>query len=1189
MLVWQDKSIPLYPWDTTDLVLHRIAQKENIAVSYIRVSQDLHDLMQTINWEEDVDIPIDVSVLSHNWDDVDMVTTMKKLETDPDMFSLFVRYKTEKDEIDEQLWDTLFRHDFQDMSFSDWQEQLKQQIKQEKENAKQAKQISKVYMDLSMAEPRQLLGWKSEQHRIQYKIEDIRSLEELFANVRLGDTWRLALLHQKHFQWGETKQWIVKMRRLKDPSLEELTLELEDNKTSMETGIYLYHQDFETPVFLQPVGNNLYEVELEESDQYANLIVQVQEAFQIGTIKKRTDVGMVGHFIFPQLYIDFPLFQDMCLNDPVLSHFLFINELRKATFDVVMGVSFRQSIKDVFGMETIKNYDFSIKNTHRQSGFQLFVSLQTPLSEKYLPLFFLLMCQIMGRYLQQRDKLLQEYTTFIPTFKTTLDKTQKSLIKNIKATRPEYITKYPRMFVRNLYSVICQKNLQPTLLSEDETYNVPPESFLKFPPEPIAEINPEYYYCPNKDYPFAGLKEMDLKGQDIFINLAPCCFNSPQEKENERKLAKLRTKDDMEDDETSKKASKSNIISGKFLIKHVGQLGTVRPPSMNRFFMAYDPFCDYYRIGIEQSPSSLISCLLTRRNMSSPSTTHLDVAEVRLKMSQDTDCVVACLQENPGLSVEDIRQDIANVNVYFDPRRFYRAVELYFSVRLLIFSKEQDMMVEDAQLWLPFSMRTHYTNHSDLPYTIIFEHWGGKTNILSRFKHPHCELIGFKSFTQPTMRFDFSPKGVCQLFDNVVSPFDGNRAIQPFYRKQCWFFRYIIAQSTDPLGKVRWLHFQYYNQTFYAEISPPLAVQNDVPFASLPEDIPVINAQQMLRFLSKFDHWESIDVPNIQEDVIYWSVSQDNVFWKSLEEHSKVVLTFACRLPKPQPQSITDRDDTLQKYIHVQLPTTMLYRPSTSSPSIWHDGKIANLLSQLVIHAFSVFLKENKVRSDATDVDVLLTTFSEQQIRMDPSHVYPETLKTGDYGGFMRGKKIVLPSGRFWEKLMFHLRWLMFYHPHYLFNVEETKPKPLQTVSDFSQEDPKHYYCHLNSLQNVLKYSIENLYDLVTCPIHDLPSFCKKQNYVIWYDKKLSPYASPSLVMLYPSYVKTVLAIRLWRQEKRIVSASSLVEEDEVEDEQNIREFVPTLNQWQPTTTEEEPMFRARVADDEFLLFFPIE
>lgn len=1188
ILIWQEgnKSVPVFPWDTPNLLMHRISHAQGIPTTHLRVQQNLTKILE--DWEEDLEVNINVSDISNGWDNPDMIAVIKSLDDNEDLRRLFVQYKTESGEIDEQLWDTLFRHDFQDISFDEWQEQVSRLQKEQAQLDAISTSTTKLYMELVGEERMTIAGWKSERHLIRFTVRDKRTLVELFSSTNMGDKWRLLLLYQKFFQWGEKNQWVVKTQRHKDPSLIDLFHELQNTKSTIEPGIYMHHTNLPTPVSIVPSPTKkagIYDVGMEVSDDFPDFVDQVWEAMGVDDIMTRTDIGMVGSFIFPKVYIDFTLFQDMCMNDPAISHFLYINELNKSSFDASLGVNLHQHIKDVLDAETPKYHDFTLRNTHRQNGFQVFVSLHTPLSSHHLQLFFLLLRQIVGRYVRLSQDLVDDYTHYIPNFKTSMEKTQNALIKNIKSNRPEYIAKYPRMFVRNLYSVICQKNLQPKLIEEDETYDLTAGSFIRFPPKPIAELNPEYYYCPNKDYPYAGLKEMDLKGKDVFINLAPCCFNSPQDKDNERKLARIRTKDDEEDEEDmSSTKIKTNIISGKFLIKHPGQLGTIRPPSMNRFFMAYDPSADYYRVGTEQSPSSLLHCMLTRRTMMNLPTP-LQPNEVRIRISQDRDCINACLQENPGMTWDEIRQDIANPNVYFDPRRFYRAVELYFGVRLLVFSKGPDFAEEDASLLSPFSMRTHYTNSANSAFIIVYEHWGGKTNILSKYKHPHCELICYKIPTTPIMRLDFSSQGVENILDNSIFPFDGNYAIQPLLRKECWFFRHIIGQTTDPLGKVRWLHFQYYNQNFYAEVNPPLAIQDDIGVGDLPDTIPILPATSLLRFLNKFDHWECVNVPNPDQNIVYWRVSQDNAFWKNPEETSKIYLTFACRIRDPRPTQVLSASDG-RYIISSSIPTTTLYQPPNTLPSIRHDDKIADTLSQWCVHSFSWFLKENKVRQDATDIDTLLSSFFNEKILIDPHYPY-----RGDQPP-THEKRLVLPSTRFWNKIMFHLKWLIFYHPQYVFDPEKTTPHLFQNIGDFVDADPTHYYCSLDNLYSVIQYSVEDLYEVVSCPITDLPAVCRERKdlYVAWYNKEMSPYPHPSIILLYPSIQATDAAIHIWRTQHKIMPTIISFDNHE-EEEDGVYEWEPSLQTWKnpnETTTTQTPMFRARVKDDEYLLFFPI-
>lgn len=1158
-LYWgrDDDSVPIFPWDTPQSVLWRIRQK----IPYAAVEDGLVSVLAGVPWgdaDEDLTARVRVEDLAADWDSPDMITTMRGM--DAPTRTIYARYKTKKGEIDETLWDTLFRHEFQDVSFDEWQDETRNATLQEEADKAAALEATRIYKEFQAEDRSDLVGWKSERHLVRHTLKDPRALSLLFSQLRLGNVWRLAVLSQTYFAWGTHRAWVAKMRRLKDPSVEGLLGQVADDLAG--TGIVMYRQGSDVPVLLRAAAGG-YEVEIQHGNDQDGLVGEVWQALGVSGSDKEQDVGTVGSFLVPGMSVSVPIFLDMCMNDPVLEHFLRVNEAGRMPTTMTINASFQPRIRSVLGAAAQARHDVTIRTTHRQSGFQTQVILHSAIPAANLPIFFLLMRQVLGRYARRKEQVLREYERFIPTIRSTLEKTMNAMIKSIRSTRPEYIAKYPRMFVRNLYSVICQKNLQPMLIEEEDTHGLPDGSYIRFPPRPIAEIEPEYYYCPNKDYPYAGLKEMDIKGRDVFINMAPCCFNSPQEKENERKLARIRTKDDAEEEEEGGgRSSKTNVIAGKLLIKNPGQLGTVRPPDMNRLFMAYDPFANYYRVGVAQSPSSLIECLLTRRRVMGAATPD-DAVEVRAQIADDPDCVVACLQENPGLSPEEIRADMKDLNLYFDPRRFYRAVELYFGVRLVVFFKERGISGEDARIIRPSSLRTHYTNHSQVPIVIVFEHWGGKTNILSRYNHPHCELIGYKPFTASSLRFDFSPKGLMELLADTVEKFDGDQHIHPFYRKECWFFRHVVGQTTDPLGKVRWLHFQYYGHSFYAEVSPPLAVQDDLGVGPLPGEMPVVAAPSLLRFLGRFDRWERIDVPDPDSNLVYWTVAQDNALWRSAEQNSTLRLTFACHLPQPRPKEIGSRGGDLLRYIRTDPPRTMFYRP-TGPPTLGHAERVASLLSQLCVAAFSYFLKGAGTGSVSTDE--LLESFSRRHIVTTPDHSYPDPTIDTTFDGFTSDDKIILPSQKFWDKVAHQLRWLVYFYPQHVSDPEKTSPNILRNVGDFSSADPDHYYCALNHLGDVLRYSVEDMYESTTCALEELPAECKRRPYVIW---RANNNKKPKLVVLYPNEEASNNAARLWQTRHTIADPNQ-----------------PIVGGGE--TTANADVERA-VVDGNHLLFFPME
>jgi hypothetical protein len=799
------------------------------------------------------------------------------------------------------------------------------------------------------------------------------------------------------------------------------------------------------------------------------------------------------------------------MNDPVVSTFFEINESRKTLFDTVLPVMFSPFLQSLVDCTAEKKTHMILKNIHRQTGFICTIQVVAPISKTLIPVFIRLIERCIGYIKTHYDSWIDAYTVYLPKFREQLDKDKKNMIKNVKGNRPEYLVKYPRLFIKNLYSIICQRNLQPILLTEDEIGDIPKERFIRFPQEQIEEIEPEYYYCPNDDYPFAGLKEMSTKGKNTFINLVPCCFNSPQEKENINKLKRLNVRDHTNDapsstDETraaaAPKSKKENIISGKFLIKHPGQLGTIRPPTLSRFLLALDPFQVYYRIGIEQSASSLLSCLLMRRRCLHIDDT-IDIKKLRRSIADDPHCAQACVQENPGMSIDDIRKDIENPDVYFDPRRFYRAIELFFGVRLVVFTKSQKILEEDVSLQYPLSMRSHYTDSSDLPIIIIFEHWGGKINILSQITYPHCELVVYTPRDGNTgLKTDFTPSSVFDILSNSRFQYDGRAGIVPFQRQHTWFSRHIVGQFIDPIGKVRRLVFEIGNIRATASVYPPISFQNEVPLADAVHEAPV---HAILGFLARFDSWVHVSVPDPSGTLVYWTVRQDRVFGYHLDAMQPLHLTFAVRLGSVAPLQDVGACDRVSVGRSISPHSLLLsHDPTlTSLSSYQQKERVARCLLDLSFYTFSLFLKEYSIHHGGIDPDVVLDSFRDRVVSIDGRVRPPSDLDTIQQH-LIRDGHLILPSVKFWQRVRYILKWTMLNFPSHLKKPLQPLPSLYRHVYDFSSSHA--YVFHLDAFDAIFQNAIENHYEVDT---RDLETISTTPDWFLWYNHTQSPASSP--------------------------------------------------------------------------------
>jgi hypothetical protein len=86
---------------------------------------------------------------------------------------------------------------------------------------------------------------------------------------------------------------------------------------------------------------------------------------------------------------------------------------------------------------------------------------------------------------------------------------------------------------------------------------------------------------------------------------------------------------------------------------------------------------DLLRLGVNRSKSSLLYCVCEALNKK------CNIKSLRSKLSKHR--TYLCAQENYDLTNDEIVNNIKDVNVFFDPARYYRIVENYFKINLYVF------------------------------------------------------------------------------------------------------------------------------------------------------------------------------------------------------------------------------------------------------------------------------------------------------------------------------------------------------------------------------------------------------------------------------------------------------------------------------------------------------------------------
>lgn len=265
------------------------------------------------------------------------------------------------------------------------------------------------------------------------------------------------------------------------------------------------------------------------------------------------------------------------------------------------------------------------------------------------------------------------------------------------------------------------------------------------------KVNPNYYeepllgdriliVCPGETAPYPGVKVNRLSNNNIYPYI-PCCYKEDQT--GPRRKSKFNAYYNNIMDEGN---SRTRLITDKIL--YPGGIGEI-PITLEQALMRYtDQTGTFKRYGIITGTNSFLHCVLDALDYQGYSGLSNEgkvalASEVRQALTRDIEMAVM-KQELYDVSFEDIRNQVATEELFFDPALYYRSVEEYFNVNIYSFTpgkRPKDRNEAIGKIDVP----RHKLFHSrpirpDRVTILIFKHWGAEVDNLN---YPHCELLIF--------------------------------------------------------------------------------------------------------------------------------------------------------------------------------------------------------------------------------------------------------------------------------------------------------------------------------------------------------------------------------------------------------------------------------------------------------------
>lgn len=362
-------------------------------------------------------------------------------------------------------------------------------------------------------------------------------------------------------------------------------------------------------------------------------------------------------------------------------------------------------------------------------------------------------------------------------------------------------------------------------------------------------LEPEaWVICPTDEDPFIGVKENKVPTTKERYPYIPHCYNSPQTDPYRKGAVTGYQEYYLGVKEGKPRGKAENILITDKVLKPGGK-GKLNPILVEKILNQYpkkSPNANFYRYGVPQTPNSLLHAVLEA--LGDPEYLNLENDKLKEQYVKQVRKYLAS-QIYPGLlkqelydrPLEEIFRMLCDVDTFFDPSIFYRALEIVFNINIYTYSYIlQGDGSGQPELVIPRHKIFHTQPYRPRPTILILKNWGGATDML---EYPQSELIieeikGSKSVmvfgeemgrinynvlreTATTITWKFSKDGQFEAHSNIYSE-DGDQYSNPDYSDL--IDHQGLYQMLDDYGKMRGLIFssQEENVTMFFNPSQPV-------------------------------------------------------------------------------------------------------------------------------------------------------------------------------------------------------------------------------------------------------------------------------------------------------------------------------------------------------------------------------
>lgn len=553
---------------------------------------------------------------------------------------------------------------------------------------------------------------------LEIETENPVMLSHVFENVRLDESNVLFVRFKNFFKVNPKSKYVF----------EKYDYDT-DSDENFQIVYYSYTANRRVPEFteikMKNIPGNLQrftvEIDKNENFEYSDVYSIIEMDYKVLSTKK---TNVKGNFTLLNVQYHRELFLDEIMNNEQFFS-LYANERKKVT---------KIFTKLHLYYYTYKTGLISFSLSNENDGLRIRISSMS--GEDKLQYFVDGFTNLFQVYKSREKMLFNIYKKYIPTIVLPVEiKPRENTDYN---PRHPLAREVPSLFLP-LYTRKCAK--PPRIVSADE--DVGDLTTMEYPLRGEGNLEPKRYVCDQTgNFKWPGLRRNTLDNRNVFEYI-PCCYETNQE-ERKGSLWNAYYKGNV-----NKNEKYDHIIYKTSRVLPNEGRGSL-PSGLSQILGANST-----RRGVFVGPNAFIDCVSRATNTED---NYYDDPDKRAKILRDIRARMSpeiCAQENWD-ALNSYTDWFSDPSTYFEPRRFFRAVEDYFQANVYVFERSIEYIAEFHPDGRPIMVKgadspngilsipnapprgSYLDGKKYKKFAFVYVHYGAATNNLD---YPHCEYI----------------------------------------------------------------------------------------------------------------------------------------------------------------------------------------------------------------------------------------------------------------------------------------------------------------------------------------------------------------------------------------------------------------------------------------------------------------